>query len=561
MKIEKNRLNQIIKYYVISTLVLTIFLPLMLSGFVLIQRHTRLFDQMANIEQTIRLTIEEKELEAKRIAHQLTADAAHQRALQEYFYESYSDYTTQFLMNGAKDPFLPNIIASQYRYDEQLSSIQIVLEDASDVYVSMLSNRYGRKQKQLQDVSGIILQETLRSPLTLQVLGQLFITYYLEEVIPVDVYHEAIQVVILGERGIEWSNVANDSTLAYFDEELSLDEIVSSLERQHYTVVNTIQSGHHIIIFSNKHILLSTMWQLLLAMMLFSLLTSGVVSYFLFRMLKQYAIQVDDILKSMKKIEKGQLYYRINENNKQAELRQMTRAINAMLTGQQSSLRQVYSLQMSQREATLKALQAQINPHFLYNTLEFIRMSVLVNGDDSLADFVYDFSSLMRHTIESTSEITIESELKFCRRYIHLYQARYPNKLEYEIYLDEALKQQKIPQFTIQPLIENYFVHGVDFSRCDNKLIIEVRLKDDKIELRVIDNGYGMPYEKITNINAQLQKMVLDPTRMDIYKEKRFGIMVVAQRLRILFGNKTVMQYEKNSQGGITVWINIPIKR
>ena len=95
------------------------------------------------------------------------------------------------------------------------------------------------------------------------------------------------------------------------------------------------------------------------------------------------------------------------------------------------SIRDIYQLQLSQKDANLKALQAQINPHFMYNTMEFIRMYAVMQDQEELADIIYEFSSLLRNNISEEKETTIENELEFCRKYSYLCMVRYPKSIAY----------------------------------------------------------------------------------------------------------------------------------
>ena len=102
-------------------------------------------------------------------------------------------------------------------------------------------------------------------------------------------------------------------------------------------------------------------------------------------------------------------------DTKEQELLLVAETTNTMLDNMDKSIRDIYQLQLSQKDANLKALQAQINPHFMYNTMEFIRMYAVMQDQEELADIIYEFSSLLRNNISEEKETTIENELEFCR--------------------------------------------------------------------------------------------------------------------------------------------------
>ena len=132
-----------------------------------------------------------------------------------------------------------------------------------------------------------------------------------------------------------------------------------------------------------------------------------------------------------------------------------------MLDRLEKNIHDIYQLELSQKDANMRALQAQINPHFMYNTLEFLRMYAVMQSQDELADIIYEFSSLLRNNISDERETLLKQELEFCRKYSYLCMVRYPKSIAYGFKIDPELENMKIPKFTLQPLVENYFAHGV----------------------------------------------------------------------------------------------------
>ena len=241
----------------------------------------------------------------------------------------------------------------------------------------------------------------------------------------------------------------------------------------------------------------------------------------------------------------------------------MADVYNRMVDEIDSYVRQLIEEQERGRRLEIEALQMQINPHFMYNTLEFIRMSALTEGADELADIVYDFAALLRNNISDEKETTLERELSFCRKYIHLYQVRYPNKLQVEIEVAPECQAFVLPKFTLQPLIENYFVHGVDFARSDNHLTIKAWVEDlpdhdsltSRLWIQVSDNGRGMSPETLNALNQGLREGArpIEPNG-----RQSIGIFNVAERLHHYFGGEATLSYQINEEGGVRVWLNCP---
>ncbi|WP_232038663.1 sensor histidine kinase [Melissococcus plutonius] len=248
----------------------------------------------------------------------------------------------------------------------------------------------------------------------------------------------------------------------------------------------------------------------------------------------------------MTKVSQGNIHTRIDEKNIQYELQDVASGINRMLDSMEQYIADIYKLKIKQQEANMRALQSQIHPHFLYNTLEYIRMYALSEGCEELAEVVYVFSALLRNTIDQTKTTTLEQELNFCEKYVFLYQMRYPNQITYKFELVPELKNLILPKFSIQPLIENYFVHGIDLTREDNAIRVWTNVDGPKVEIYIEDNGKGVTTDRLLMIQKKLmnhQGQLSDS----------IGIQNVNERLRIYFGSTFLMTIQQNREKGLTL--------
>ena len=197
-------------------------------------------------------------------------------------------------------------------------------------------------------------------------------------------------------------------------------------------------------------------------------------------------------MQAMDQTAAGNLETRIDITNTEYELKELSIGINEMLDSINQFVEDIYKLEIKQQDAHMRALQAQINPHFLYNTLEYIRMYAISEGSEELADVVYAFSALLRNNTNQEKTITLKEELDFCEKYVYLYQMRYPNRVAYHFMIDPDLEKIEVPKFVIQPLVENYFKHGIDFTRFDNALSVKVLQEGKRVRIIIKDNGKGM---------------------------------------------------------------------
>ncbi|MBF8808629.1 MAG: sensor histidine kinase [Enterococcus lacertideformus] len=273
----------------------------------------------------------------------------------------------------------------------------------------------------------------------------------------------------------------------------------------------------------------------------------------LYKTFKRYSQQLAIVMSAMDETARGNLDTRIDTTKTEYELKDLSIGINEMLDSINQFVEDIYKLEIKQQDAHMRALQAQINPHFLYNTLEYIRMYALSEGSEELADVVYAFSALLRNNTNQEKTISLKEELDFCEKYVYLYQMRYPNRIAYHFSIEPTLEKIEVPKFVIQPLIENYFKHGIDFTRIDNALSIKVFREGQRVMITIKDNGRGMTPERIEEIELRLAQ-----PKVELFQS--IGLQNVNERLRASFGSSYQMKLSGNKEGGLTITITFKEK-
>ncbi|EGP5688403.1 sensor histidine kinase [Enterococcus faecium] len=274
----------------------------------------------------------------------------------------------------------------------------------------------------------------------------------------------------------------------------------------------------------------------------------SILLIFLYKTFKRYSQQISIVMQAMEQTAAGNLETRIDTTKTEYELKELSIGINEMLDSINQFVEDIYKLEIKQQDAHMRALQAQINPHFLYNTLEYIRMYAISEGSEELADVVYAFSALLRNNTNQEKTISLKEELDFCEKYVYLYQMRYPNRVAYHFMIDPDLEKIEVPKFVIQPLVENYFKHGIDFTRFDNALSVKVLQEDKRVRIIVKDNGRGMTEKRLKQVEEKLSH-----PKVELHKS--IGLQNVNERLRANFGSSYYMSLENNETGGLTVSI------
>ena len=206
--------------------------------------------------------------------------------------------------------------------------------------------------------------------------------------------------------------------------------------------------------------------------------------------------------------------------------------------------------QESLRKAELALLQAQINPHFLYNTMDTIIWLIEAEKTEEAVEMVSNLSSFFRHSLSKGEDvITIEEEERHVRSYLQIQHARYKDIMKYQVDIDPALRSALIPKLTLQPLVENALYHGIKQKRAVGSIQINGWMESGHIILRVIDNGMGMTQERLIRLRSS----------MESDERVGFGLSAVNQRLQLQFGREYGLSVSSREGVGTTVIARIPV--
>lgn len=213
----------------------------------------------------------------------------------------------------------------------------------------------------------------------------------------------------------------------------------------------------------------------------------------------------------------------------------------------------IYNKQVLLRESEFKALQAQINPHFLYNTLDTINWMAHKEGMDTVSNMVSAVSSLMRASISNRQQfVSVDDELHYVREYLYIQQVRYQDKLFVSIDVDPALGRQMVPKLILQPIVENSVVHGIEGSKKGGSISLTGRRIGEHIVFTISDSGMGIPPEKLASLLAGPAEAEPDA------KHSHMGLYTVHQRVRYLYGEAYGLRIQSAEGEGTTVMLEIP---
>ncbi|HEY5563380.1 MAG TPA: sensor histidine kinase [Clostridiaceae bacterium] len=252
---------------------------------------------------------------------------------------------------------------------------------------------------------------------------------------------------------------------------------------------------------------------------------------------------IKTLLKAMKNVAKVDFKYG-------DEIGILGNQYNEMLDSISNLIEKVYKLQLKEKEAELKALQAQINPHFLYNTLDTIFWRAEMAKEKEISEMVYALSKLFRLTLNNGEETTyVKDEKEFIEYYLLLQKSRYKDKLTYKIDIEERILNYTIPKLILQPFVENAILYGTENDLRQSCITIKGYLEDKKINFSIEDNGMGISQEKIKDLLNMNSKAAI---------KKGYAINNINQRLNLYYDKNYKLDIYSEIGKGTIVKIVIP---
>ncbi|MCR5508864.1 MAG: sensor histidine kinase [Lachnospiraceae bacterium] len=270
---------------------------------------------------------------------------------------------------------------------------------------------------------------------------------------------------------------------------------------------------------------------------------------------------VRELSKITEKVSRGDLSVR-SEIDIGSEIGILSTSFNEMIDRLSHLLNQVRIEQESLRKAELELLQAQINPHFLYNTLDTIVWLAEANDQTRVVSMVGSLSKFFRTSLgQGKDEVTVRDELDHVRSYLEIQQVRYQDILDYSIEVPQELYDSPIPKITLQPLVENALYHGIKNKRGMGKIRITGKSENKCIYLYIEDNGIGMTEERLKLISNRINTDISEngqPEKGGVSGEL-FGLSNVNERIKLKYGQRYGIHIDSTYGEGTTVTILLPL--
>lgn len=241
----------------------------------------------------------------------------------------------------------------------------------------------------------------------------------------------------------------------------------------------------------------------------------------------------------------------------------MEASLNRILQERQQSSKREQAWELLQQQSIYAELQSQINPHFLYNTLETIRGQAFVDDNYIIADMTEALAKYFRYNISKDNNfVTVQQELENIRNYVHIQQYRFQNRFDFNISFyeeDHAVYNCQIPKMTIQPIVENAIYHGIEQKLEKGHIRIHVERTAQRLNIVVLDDGAGIDGETLQKIRIRLKEKKTDCVQQRNSAHNGIAMENVNSRLKLLYGEEYGLEISSTLNVGTQVEISLPV--
>ena len=270
------------------------------------------------------------------------------------------------------------------------------------------------------------------------------------------------------------------------------------------------------------------------------------------RLSRSITAPLEELCRRAERVDAGDLTVQEPVPSEIREIRTLSEGMEQMIGRLDDQMGEIRRRQESLRRTELALLQAQINPHFLYNTMDTIIWLIEADKQQETVEMVANLSSFFRHSLSKGEDvITLAEEERHVRSYLQIQHARYQDIMEYILDIDPGLHDAMLPKLTLQPLVENALYHGIKLKRAKGTIRITATLADGCVLLRVEDNGVGITPQRLAQLRDAMERQ----------ERVGFGLSAVNQRLRLQFGPEYGLRLDSEEGQGTTVTARIPYVR
>jgi len=374
-----------------------------------------------------------------------------------------------------------------------------------------------------------------------------------------DVLNEKIDadIYVRNQDYILFSNLPNQNGMKDFmpasmfgNRRITMSKTFTTGKQEWEILIMAENTPFWIVIFEYKELIWLILWNV------------AVPSLLIYFVGKSISGRLSLVAASMDKVKQEQFEV-INHPEGEDEIGDLIRSYNLMVLKIRNLIEVVFkgkeekqALELSKKQAELKAVQSQVNPHFLFNTLETIRMRSLLKGENETADIIGELAILFRKSMDWRSDyITIEEEMSFVEKYINIQKYRFGDKIKYYHYIMEECREYQVPKLAIGTFIENAFIHGIETSEKDGVISLTITQNSEHLFIEISDNGRGFPKEKLDAV----RQMLKDADSRMLYEAESTGMLNAFLRLKMFCEGNISFEIDSELENGTDIMIQMPL--
>lgn len=259
----------------------------------------------------------------------------------------------------------------------------------------------------------------------------------------------------------------------------------------------------------------------------------------------------------MRQVENGQFGTITGEENRKDEIGQLIKSFNHMSVRLKESIHKEYIAKMKQKKIEIKMLQAQINPHFLYNTLDLMSSIAELENVGKISMIANSLADMFRYNIKEKDIVKVKDEVKQIQDYIRIQKLRFPKKYVIIYDIEDRLYECRVLKFLLQPIVENAILHGVEKKKDSGTIKIIVKEVNESLTIKIEDNGIGMDNKVVEEINRKLRSYSEEAFKNN--QQQNLGLLNVHNRIRDYYGPQYGLTIYSQPDEGTSVEIILPI--
>ncbi len=327
---------------------------------------------------------------------------------------------------------------------------------------------------------------------------------------------------------------SNDSLNGENTKELGISDDSFSYEGNKYQLYYEKSNNFNLTYgyLMNKTAINNGIYMIILEFLLMSLGFSIVLILIVKKIYKHHGKPITQMLECMNDVKNGDLTARVKYTGDD-EIGLLSEELNKMIDKIDEQVNSIMQMEIQVKDAQLMAYESQTNPHFLYNTLDLVRMMSINGENDKIENVVVSLSRILRYNLSQEVSVALEEEIKCAENYFDIWHMRMGDKFEYEFDIDDSLVKCRVVKFILQPLIENAIKHGIEpMERRDGFITVIAQKHNNRVIINVTDNGVGIEKERLKEIKDNFEK----PNNSDSH----IGLRNLYKRLVLFYGDENV---------------------